>query len=172
MKATIQELSPVFNTARMVQDYTQMYYYPALEHARRLSAGDYQLGREFAAWLTGLRSNWEKLVIRDVQTSFGSELIAGDMLQVTAEVFLGEVKPDHVAVQLFEGVLNVNGEIEEGRAHEMHPLEQGGKGKGWMRYSGEYAATSTGRHGCTVRIVPRHHLMGPMVRFGLVTWAS
>jgi starch phosphorylase len=169
MKSSLRELGPIFNTARMVQDYARRFYIPAIQQGRAFAGDDYASGRGYAAWLAGLAAGWGKLDVGDVTVTSG-EVNVGETIQVSAEIFLGSVSPDDVAVQLFEGVLDRAGEITKGHAHRM---ERGGDGrkKGWSNYAVSFTAESTGRHGYTVRIIPSHPDIPNTLRLGLITWA-
>ncbi|NDJ34936.1 MAG: glycosyltransferase family 1 protein [Chloroflexi bacterium] len=171
MKVCIQELSPVFNTARMVQDYTRKYYYPALSHQRLLAQEEYSRGREFAAWLNGLQESWGDLEVGSMDANFLDNVTTGDTLRVTVDVHLGTIDPDSVAVELYEGQLNIDGEIDHGHTHQMHRTNGSDRGEGWHSYAVEFKAETSGRYGYTVRVVPRNPDADHALRFGLITWA-
>ena len=171
MKNSLRELAPVYNTARMVQEYTRRFYYPALEKKRLFSQNDYERGKDYAAWLLRLREHWDELQFGEVTSSFNGEVKVGDTLGVTAEVYLGEVAPDDIAVQLYEGALDAEGEIERGRAHNMTLAGAGSNGDGWYRYHVDFVSDGTGRHGYTIRLLPRHVDMRRTLHLGLIHWA-
>ncbi len=97
----------------------------------------------------------------------------GDTLGVYADVHLNSISPEDVSVQLYEGVLDTQGEIERGRAHDMtlegQPEE---RGDGWYRYHVAFSSDATGRHGYTVRVIPRNPSMRHTLHLGLITWAE
>jgi starch phosphorylase len=169
MKSSMMDLCPVYNTARMVQEYTRRFYVPALQQARQFAQNDYENGRAFASWLSHLQANWQIIDIDNIAT-LNTEVRVGDSLMVSADVYLGDISPDHVSVQLYEGILDRDGTINRGHDHEMKP---GGKvdGKGWYQYSVEFVAEATGRHGYTVRVIPAYPGMQRTLRLGLITWA-
>jgi starch phosphorylase len=172
MKACLRELGPIYNTARMVQEYTRRFYYPALESAQHFSANDHEHGRAYATWLQHLKAHWDTLSIGGVVANVNSEMRVGDMVDITAEIFLGALTPEDVSVQLYEGVLDRQGEIERGRAHEMEHESNNADLEGWHQYRVEFAAETTGRHGYTVRVLPDHPDMRRIMQLGLITWAS
>ncbi len=172
MKASLRELGPVYSTARMVQEYSRRLYHPALENAHQFSADDYARGREYAGWLLNLRSHWSEIKFGSISSNFNSEVRVGDTLGLTVEVYLGQISPDDVSVQLYEGALDRQGEIERGRAHEMAAEGPGSGGKGWHRFTVSFASETTGRHGYTIRAIPRHPDMRQTLQLGLITWAK
>ncbi len=172
MKASLRELAPIYNTARMVKEYTRRFYFPALEQARRLSANHYEKGLLLADWIVTLGQHWEELRIGEVTTSLHAQVRAGEAQQVKVRVYLGNISAEDVAVQFYEGVLDRQGEIERGRAHDMQYLGPDEQAPGWHVYSLEFAPEVSGRHGYTIRVIPRHAELRNPLRLGLITWAG
>jgi glycogen phosphorylase len=172
MKAALRELPPVFSMDRVVQEYTRRFYHPALEHAKSLSQDGYSRGLAFGNWLELIKAKWANIKIGEITPAFNSaaEVHVGDTLRFTAQVFLGDIMPDDVTVQLYEGPLNIKSEIERGYAHDMQ-CSGPGRGKGWYEYSVEFMSETTGQHGYTVRVLPDHPDLRHPLRLGLMTWA-
>jgi starch phosphorylase len=171
MKAGLGRLAPIYNTARMVQEYTRRFYQPALEQARLFGQNDHERGRAFASWLLWLRENWPALQVDSVTSDFKTEVQVGDSLVVTAEVYLGDIPPEDVTVQLYEGVLDTNGNLSDGHTHDMQRVNGSPRGEGWHQYHTEFRSEVTGRYGYTVRVIPHHPDLGSTLRLGLITWA-
>ena len=124
-----------------------------------------------AQWLTGLQTNWHTLDLGDITATFDTELRVGDKLRVGAEVYLNGIPPEHVAVQLYEGVLDRQGNIDMGHVHHMECVDASSRGDGWHQYAIEFECRSAGRHGYTIRIVPHHPDLRRTLHLGLITWA-
>jgi starch phosphorylase len=169
VKAAMRELCPIYNTARMVQDYTVHFYDPAIQRCARFDQDDMAAGKAFADWQVGVASAWGDVRIGQVRSE-GDVLHVGDLLRVTAEVYLGRLTPDDVEVQLYEGPINTEGSIESGRATPMS-LASSSK-DGWHHYQTETACEYSGRHGFTVRVLPQHADMPRSLRLRLITWAG
>jgi len=169
MKASMTDLCPVYNMSRTVQEYTRRFYVPALQQARQFAENDYARGRAVAVWLAHLQSNWQTIDVDNI-TTLNTEVRVGDTLVVTADIRLNNIDPEHVSVQLYEGILDRDGTISRGHVHKMKP-NGSSNGKGWHQYAVEFVAEATGRHGYTVRVIPAHPDMQRTLRLGLVTWA-
>ncbi len=172
MKASLRELAPIYNTARMVKEYTRRFYVPALDQARRLSAEGYEKGLQLADWIVSLEQHWGEVRVGEVTTSFHAQVRAGEAQQVQVQVYLGDISADDVAVQFYEGTLDKQGEIERGRAHDMQYFGPADNAQGWHIYRLEFTPEVSGRHGYTVRVIPRHVEVHNPLRLGLITWAS
>lgn len=174
MKAALRELPPVYTMDRVVQEYTRRFYHPALEMAKSLAANDYQQGVSFANWLIGTGQSWASVQVGEITPAFNNEsdVPVGETLRFNTQVYLGDIAPDNATIQLYEGSLNISGEIEHGFSHDMQYVGPSSKGKGWHEYTVEFVSETTGQHGYTVRILPRHSDLHHPLRLGLVTWAN
>jgi starch phosphorylase len=172
MKIALRDLCPVYSTARMVQDYAGRFYHPALQQHRLFSENGMERGRAYAEWKARLDEHWGEIDSGDITTVTSGEVRVRDALHVEAEVFLGDnLTPDDVAVQVYEGLLDRQGQIDRGQAHVMERTGDGYSGRGWHHYEASFVTESTGRHGYTVRVIPRHPDMQKTLHLGLITWA-
>ncbi len=172
MKASIGDLTPVFNTHRMVAEYVDEHYRPAVDESRRLHADGLAGAGAVAAWRRRVRAAWgEVRCAADGQgPGPGGEVRVGDELRPRATVQLGALDPDDVAVELFVGAIGPDGEIEDGRAVPMEHVRADGD-------SHVYEATSvqpsrSGRYGYTVRVRAAHPDLPDRPVPDCVTWAE
>nr|MBN1229643.1 alpha-glucan family phosphorylase [Anaerolineae bacterium] len=172
MKACLRELGPIFNTARMVQEYTRRFYYVALEQEQQFADNNYERGIAYARWLTHLQSQWDSIQISDIVLETRHDVHVGESLTINVEVYLGALQPDDVAIQLYTGIVDKQGTIERGRTYDMQPVDGNERGEGWYYYTTTFIADVTGRHGYTVRIIPKHPDMRRTIHLGLITWAG
>jgi starch phosphorylase len=172
MKAAMRYHAGVFNTNRMVRDYTELCYQPSAGQSQRLMEDGQKRARALAAWKARVRQEWGKVRIERVwaETTEGHELKVGDQLQVQAQVHLGELKPTDVAVELFYGPLNAEGLIVQGQA--LSTLIAQSKGAGTFVFVGAIICQTSGRHGYALRIVPHHEDLGNSFEMGLILWGG
>ncbi len=172
MKAAMQQHAGVFNTNRMVGEYCEQCYVPALRRVKRLMNGDSagSRSRELAAWKARVVAGWGQLKIESVaaEQPTGGDFRVGDQLQVQAQVHLGALKPTDVAVQLFYGRLDAEGLIAESRSVPM--LIAQSKGEGRYVFAGAVPCARSGRYGYTLRILPQHEDLGNPFEMGLILW--
>jgi len=176
MKASMKAVCPVFNSHRMLQEYTEQYYMPACQRHERLSASGMSPIKEFAAWKAWVREHWPQLRIEHVESDIPSETKVGVSSRVCAEISLGELTPDDVTVELYYGTVDASGEIVDPRVAEMvsEPLESGpGQStskEGICKFVRQLTCQSSGMHGFTVRVVPKHPDQVNPFETGLVLW--
>lgn len=168
MKNSIRTLCPVFNTNRMAGEYTEMMYLPALAHWNRVTANNMAKVKELAAWKGTLRTQWDGIAIGDVKISGVSELNVGAELPVEVTVELGKAVPGDVAVELYHGPLNADGEIVSGTAT---PLRHKRPDKNHCHvYTGSIPSTASGQFGFSVRVLPAHPGLTHRFETGMIHW--
>ncbi|MBM4039043.1 MAG: glycosyltransferase family 1 protein [Planctomycetes bacterium] len=169
MKAALRSLNPVFNTNRMVQDYTEQFYVPGIARGRRLLADGLGRARDLVAWKQRLRERWGKIRLLDILAAPPDEFQAGDQFPVRVRLALGDLKPQEVTVQLYMGRLDAQRRIIEPAIIEM--ACEGGEKHGEWLYAAQVACRTAGRHGYVFRVLPRHDDLASPHDLGLVLWA-
>lgn len=168
MKRSIMSLVPVFNTNRMVEQYTELCYLPSHRRAAKLSADHLQAARELAAWRRRVLADWPQVKVEAVEAKVGDVMRVGHKFPVRARVHLGPFKPEEVEVQLYHGVLDAMGDIAE---PHVTPLGVDGMAEGSSAvFTGEVPCTNSGHFGYCVRVLPRHPDLPHLFEPGLVTW--
>ena len=170
MQLALAELCPEFNTHRMVREYTESCYLPALEHTQRLSADGCAGARALAQWRTRVSEAWRNTRVERVETSATGMINTGEPLTVTADVALATLAPDDVEVQLCVGRIDATGELSGCARAVMAVTGHGTDAR--YRYQGTVPVLESGQIGYTVRVIPRHPDLVPAIVPGLITWAG
>jgi glycogen phosphorylase len=169
MRQSLARLCPVYNMARVVQEYCENYYVPGTERAARLLAGDGQQAHSLAEWRRRVRHEWSSVRILGVDAGPPAELVAGAEFDLTAHVDLGTLEPADVAVQLCMGRLDAHGAITW---TDIVTMEPGAAMDGARSFTARGARCGgSGMHGYTVRVLPRHEEIGVVFMPGLIAWA-
>jgi starch phosphorylase len=171
MKAAMLKLCPMFSINRMVREYATRAYFPAQERYFEFLAADADKAKKLADWKAKLSKSWREVFIDSVESSAADKLQVGDDMRVRAWVSLGELSPEDVAVQIYHGAVDQNGNIAEGEIVPMTYTDSGDKGS-LSLFSGTIRYFKSGRHGFTVRIVPHHDDLLSAFDTGLLHWAS
>ena len=165
MKTSIRKLAPQFNTNRMVKEYYEKFYVPAHRAAGKLRDN----GRlaELARWRRDVEENWPRVRIALDDFKPEMEIHSGTRIPVRALVWLGDLKPEDVDVQLYTGTADGETVFKEGRAVSMQLDSKSGAS---YVFKGEASAYGSGRHDLAVRIIPRHpDLVNPFMP-PLIQW--
>lgn len=183
MKNTIKWCAPRFNTSRMVAEYTRKFYNPSAARWRYLTAEAMARVRALSMWKSNVKNAWGDLSINkvDVQVEDGEnagtldvrepQLEVGAHLRVTAEVKMGRLSPDDVAVEIYHGKVDSGGNISGGEVvrMEMAALNETDH---ICTFQGAIPCRSSGQHGFAIRVLPKHADLVEPYEPGLILWES
>ena len=182
VKNSIKRIAPVFNTHRMLADYTRRFYNPAAARWRYLAAEACTRAKAFSSWKSGMQKAWQELAVKDVKMELCNgdgtkqlnpkqpQLKVGSKLTVHALVKLGrEIKPENVAVELYYGPVDTWENIRDGSSVRMN-YEKASEQEGEHWFVGSMPCRNTGQHGVSVRILPNHEYMVSPYEMGLILW--
>jgi len=182
VKNSIKWTAPRFNTHRMLAEYTRRFYEPAAAKWRSLTAEACARARAFSMWKSGVRQAWPEIAVRDVvieapngdgchQLNHATQLKVGSQLCIRALVRLGSIDQNDVAVEFYHGPVDTWQNIKRGSAVAMeydHPADQ--PGEHW--FAGSMPCTQTGKHGVSVRVLPKHEDLVAPYDMGLILWET
>jgi glycogen phosphorylase len=96
MRESMARLTPQFSANRTVREYTEKYYLPAAESFSTRSAAGGALASQIVSWQKAVAEHWPKLNFGQVN----SETV-GDFHNFRMQVFLGDLEPESVLVELY-----------------------------------------------------------------------
>ena len=169
MKSSMIEVCPVFNTNRMLYEYTFNMYYESFKRMSQLKKEGYRLSRDFAGWKKKVKSSWKELKILRVEDSKSQRFNIKDVLNVRAVVDLGSLTPEDVDVQVYFGKIGPNQNIVDGKFVSMKLESSLGNN---YHYVADISGWKSGLNGYSIRIVPRYSNLGIVCEGSLVCWYS
>ncbi|MEY2539042.1 MAG: glycogen phosphorylase [Verrucomicrobiota bacterium] len=170
MRESIRSVTPIFNTHRMVKEYTERLYIPAAKSHADFLREQCAAATELSQWKSKIRKDWAQVRIYDVQVANKDRqsIAVGESLQLSARVHLGPVDPKHVRVEAYHGE-SENGGIKNPGITVLAESNQNGDGS--YIYQGAVPASESGAYGFSIRVVPTHpHLMQDH-ELRLITWS-
>jgi glycogen phosphorylase len=170
MRESIRSVTPVFNTHRMVKEYTERLYIPAAKSYEDFSRDDCAGATQLSRWKSKIRKDWPQVRIEDVQISNKDRqnIPVGESLQLSARVHLGGVDPKNVRVEAYHGE-SENGGIKNPSVTVLNEASQNGDGT--YVYHGSVPASESGAYGFSVRVVPTHPRLMQQHELRLITWS-
>jgi len=146
MRNSMAQLTPQFSTNRAVREYTEHYYLSAAAAYQRRAAQQGELGARIAGWRRALDEKWQTLRFGavDVET-------VGEQHRFRIEVYLGELKPDDVVVELY---VEASGQ-DDPQPQPMHSTPEAGDSAGFLVFTGSVPAARSADH-YTARLRPRY----------------
>jgi starch phosphorylase len=173
VKASLRSLGPKVMASRMVRDYLSDMYEPIATQTDALAANRYARARELAAWKMRVAAAWPAVKVEVDPDPVVGLVDLGAEREVTAEVHLGSLSPDDVAVELLHGPVGGGDELTETAVVRLERAQSGeaAESTSAVRYRGRFSADQAGRHGYAVRAVPNHRDLVTPMEMGCVTWA-
>ncbi len=171
MRESIRTIVPVFNTHRMVKEYTERLYDRAAAAHATLTADACKKAVEVARWKDSIRRDWSHVKLADVKihTGNGTNVTVGDAVEVSVRTSLGPIAPEFVRVQALVGENN-DGQIAHPQTIELEQVEK--LGSGAFRFAGKIPARESGSYGLSVRVIPTHPNLIQEHELRLITWAA
>ncbi|MDI6756560.1 MAG: alpha-glucan family phosphorylase [Endomicrobiia bacterium] len=167
MKDSMQTICPVFNTNRMLKDYTDKFYINAHMDYTHLAAEGFRGAKSRAAWLASMRRHWKEASIVSTEDTINGELNIGDEFEIKALVRLSPIKPEDVRVEALWGYVDSRGGFDAPKVNAM-TLE--GKSGDDFVYKVKIRADRIGHCGYVLRVLPNSDR--PHIRYapGLIIW--
>jgi starch phosphorylase len=167
MKEAIQTVAPTYSMRRMVKEYVESLYLPALALGAHIDADHYRLARELTEWEQRVREAWQDVSLQ-VEGPRDGQIQIGEPITLTALARLGALHPEDVRVEL------VHAQDDDGALRERCVVTMERKVKpehGAYRYHGAIHPETTGSLIYGVRITPAHPGLASPYEMGLARWA-
>lgn len=169
MKNSIKTIAWNFSTARMLKDYTNEFYLPALNNYNLFTENNAEKAWRFKEWKDFVRSEWNNVQILEVHIKDNGKPYVGAPIKVGATVTLGKLSPSDVVVQVYYGSVSHTDELENTRFEPLKLINSEGFSH---YYEGSYICPDNGRQGFTVRILPTHELLVDPAELYICSWAK
>ncbi|MBI3958353.1 MAG: alpha-glucan family phosphorylase, partial [Chloroflexi bacterium] len=166
MRRSIATCGPRFSMRRMVKEYTEQLYLPALATGSAAAVDGYAAARSLAEWKRRVRENWHSVNLQSVQGA-PTQAGVGDAITLTARLWPGRLSADDLAVEIVVGGDAGN----DFAAPVVIPMQPGERhGDGGIDYQGTLSPSESGRLAVGVRVRPSHPGMVHGDEVGLVRW--
>ena len=171
MKESIKSIAAQYSTHRMVQDYINKYYIPAMERYDKIKASNYQFAANISEWKKKVAHLWPQVQIIAEKTANQLKernFISGESIPIYATVNLGGLEPSDVKVQAYYGSIGKNNSIENPVIVDMDVVERNSDGT--YLYSANITLYEGGEYGYTFRVIPNHPDIINPFDLGLIRW--
>ena len=153
MKNSMSSIIPAFSAHRMVSDYADLFYEPAMRDASALRESNYRPLFALADLAEDIRAGWRDIVMESVRFGglSGDEISIGTM--VTAELTLHHPGLDARELDV-EAVVSFGGKLHDTPSRIVVPFEpEGAEDRSTWR--GVFAVQATGGHELRFRVRPK-----------------
>ncbi|MDP2302185.1 MAG: alpha-glucan family phosphorylase [Ignavibacteria bacterium] len=171
MKSSMKTLTPFFSTSRMVVEYYEKFYESSWKKREALRSKDWALAKEIANWKNHVTNNWHQIKISSVNDTKIKDVFVGKFFNINAEIYLGDLTPDDVDVQIYYGLTDKQSDPGNNSFVIMKPTSKKPNEQKTYKYSGAIPCLESGLHSWTIRVLPSHQLMIHPYELGKVYWA-
>jgi len=168
MKASMKMSFKLFCAHGMVGRYVETCYIPASLRYDELVNNNAQEAQRLKALRGRLKNEWKNIRIDHPMRNIDGPFRVGDQFRVTVSVFLGNITPEEVEVELCYGKIKSVDELETINVEPMNLLEK--KHDGNYLYECTLKCSISGRYGLTARVIPKGDSLLKYAP-GLITWA-
>lgn len=166
-KHAMSSLIPAFNAQRMVMDYVQGFYGPAIAHGRALAVDHYQPARQLSEWKKRVRAAWTKVSIRRLDTPV-THIYRDDTFELKVALNVDGLEPADVVIDCLVGRMEKDGSFERHSCFQLEFVERNGNGD--AIYSLAVTLAEPGKQCYMLRAYPYHPLLGQRFETGCMIW--
>lgn len=170
MKTAMCGLCPIFNSHRMVQDYTNQSYISASMRYNSLSRDSMRGAEDLASWRQKIMTNWDQIRINRIDVGNGKPVPVLGRLEIKADIFLNELDSEDVDVEIYFGPLSPRDEFTQRDTVKMKAT--GSDENNNYHFHGEIECSRTGKYGFTIRVLPSSQKLETAYTASLVIWAE
>jgi len=166
-KHAMASLIPAFNAQRMVMDYVEGFYGPAIAHGRLLCANHHEPARQLAEWKRRVRAAWPKVSIRRLDTPL-NHIYRDENFEVKVAVNLDGLDPSDVVIDCLVGRQEKDAAFERHSCFQLQFVERDANGE--SIFSLAVTLTEPGKQCYMLRAYPYHQLLGQRFETGCMIW--
>ncbi|MFP4533010.1 MAG: alpha-glucan family phosphorylase, partial [Desulfobacterales bacterium] len=169
MKGSMKMAMKKFCAHRMLGRYLETGYRPASRRFHELTANQASAAKELLRLEDCLKKHWNQVYVERPTRNLDGPFRVGDNFEVTVKVYLGELLPEEVDVELCYGKIRSVEALENIQAEEMTVKED--LDNGTYIYESALTCEISGRYGLTARVTPKGDRL---LKYspGMIAWAS
>ncbi|MBU1615749.1 alpha-glucan family phosphorylase, partial [bacterium] len=162
-KESVRTIVPVYNTDRMVREYTRKCYIKASDSGRKCRADNYAVARELSSWKKKIFAAWPDVKINMVEECSEGFLFGQEKtIKILAD--LSALQPADVTIELYIKKIDE----EEPLLVPLEHIKEQEKGR--HLYQGIFSPPDSGRYLISVRAIPSHPELLHKHETGLCKW--
>lgn len=172
MKNSIKTLTWNYSTDRMVKEYTERMYLPAINGSAMVSTDSYSLAKQLSAFEQHMKANWHQVQLfseKSMNNLKDYKSDSGHEIHLTAYARLGAIDPSNVMVEVYYGSL-CNGMIVNAQSIEMK--SDGKTEDGSYKFSLNLKIEDGGEYAYTFRATPKNPNLINRFDTGLIRWVE
>ncbi len=153
-KHAMATILPEFNSQRMLLDYLDGFYVPAMAHARALGADDARRARELTTWKQRVRECWPGVSLARLDEPT-TRLARGEAFRVRVQANLNGLSPRDVRLECVIGTEQPDGGFDKSACYRLTPVGEPAEDGGTL-FELDIPLEQTGLFSYELRVFPYH----------------
>jgi glycogen phosphorylase len=154
VKLSLANLSPRFNSQRMVEEYMSQLYEPANGLQAEVGENGFEAARKRVNFDGQVSHLWERVRFVEIGPGPDGSVLSGHPVSLRTAVDLAGLSAHDVRVEAVVGRVGVNGHLEDTQVMTLPSVEQRGS---VCVFEKQFLPSQTGRLGYSLRISPNHY---------------
>ncbi len=169
VKNVITKVGPHFTMKRMLDDYYSRFYNKLAKRGRKVREENFSLAYDLAGWKKRIQQKWDAIHVieRDVFDTDNYSLKLGQDLQPKMRLYLDDVKPEHIGIELVFFKRKSEDQLELIKLYELDLLESDHQ---TATYGGSIPLEITGVFEYGFRMYPKRPELPHRQDLSLVKW--
>jgi starch phosphorylase len=163
----------------MVKEYVNNMYLPAVKNTASFIDSNFKIAKELAQWIDRVHNQWGKLRVKVDENILSNNSIVlkyKQPLKLSCEVYLGELKPEEVKVQIYlvedDDDLGNEKRATEKRFELVEMEKKSDLDKKRYLYETTFIPSESGNFHFSIRTLPYHKDQSSLVETGLIHWLN
>jgi starch phosphorylase len=166
-KNSMMSLLPRFNATRMLDEYRDKFYLPAMRQGARYIENGFEGAKKVASWKSHVRSAWGGVTIRRIDTPC-KRISFGDPVHFSVSARLNGLSPDDVVVELLVCRQFKGSKICDFKHFRFDSIGVGESGENLFKL--DLAPELCGKLEYYIRAYPYQPLLTHPMEMGLMAW--
>lgn len=166
MKNAMMTLCPIFNTNRMVIEYTELFYKKAACDYVDFTNNDFNKTKELSKWKDKIIKNWQNIKIISVQSNIG-DIKIGENINVTVTIDAPGLSNEDLLVEIYFGYDRVEKELSDISTIPMVFTEKNNTN---FIFNGQITPVYSGKIKFAIRVLPFHPDLKTKFLPGFIKW--
>ncbi|MFI3314692.1 MAG: alpha-glucan family phosphorylase [Rikenellaceae bacterium] len=173
IKRSISEVASNFTTKRMIEDYVERFYSKLASRAESVTADNFRIAREVAAWKRHISSLWDNNIntisVRTYDMT-NTKIMTGETYRTDVVLDLGEISTNDIGVELvIAKQVTDDKHVDITRLVELDLEKTEGT---HAFYSANIPAISRGSFDVAIRVYAKNEHLVHRMDFALVKWLN
>ena len=169
IKNCVAEVACNFTTNRMMEDYIRQYYLPLAKRASKLTAKEYAVAKEIAAWKNKMRREWPMIEVLESSNvdNLSGALLLNNEYKAEMTLSVGEIDPNDIGIEILLAEPDKKGKlcIKESFEYKVKECKDG-----VATYKCKIVPDKTGAYHTAVRMYAKNKQLPHRQDFELVKW--